>query len=169
MNQPVQKRSGGDHDGPRSNPSPIHDLDPAHLPTAQNETDNFRLSQEQTGLPLQNSSHLYAVFRLIRLTAGGLNRRAAAAVEQTKLDAGSIGHFAHDAAEGVYLTHQMTFCDPPNCRVARHLGNEIKIHRDESGLCPHACSGHRGFATRVPASYDYHVESFLKFAHPLTP
>src|SRR5213595_2982238 len=58
----------------------------------------------------------------------------ARSVQETKLNADSIGDFAHDATEGVDLAHQVAFGDTTHCGVARHLRDQINVEGEKRAL-----------------------------------
>jgi hypothetical protein len=52
----------------------------------------------------------------------------------------------------------VAFSDPPYGRIARHLGNEIEIHRDHRGLEPQASANAGRLAPCVPgADHDHFI------------
>src|SRR3974377_137520 len=59
----------------------------------------------------------------VGLRSGAAHRCPLAAVEDAELDPGAIDRPAHDAVERVDLAHKMTFAEPPDCWVARHLAD----------------------------------------------
>jgi hypothetical protein len=67
-----------------------------------------------------------------------LNRRSSGTVKQTKLNAGSVDHSAHDAAESVYLSDNMAFSDSPDGWIARHLSDQVEIDRHQGRFCTKA-------------------------------
>ncbi len=47
-----------------------------------------------------------------------------------------------------------------DCRVARHLRDQVDVERVKGGLQPHARRGHRGFAASMAGADHDHVELF---------
>ena len=91
---------------------------------------------------------------LIALGAGGPDRGSARGVEQAKLDANRVGDFAHDAAERVDFTDEVTFGDAAYRGITRHLRDQVDIERVKGSLEAHAGGGHGSLAAGV-SSADY--------------
>ena len=72
----------------------------------------------------------------IGLGARPADRRSLAPIEQTKLDAGRVGHPAHQAVESVDLTHQMTLAEPADRRIAGHDADRVGAQRDQRRRAP---------------------------------
>ena len=64
--------------------------------------------------------------------------RSFARIDESKLNAGSIGVPPHFTAKGVDLLNQMTFGDPSDGGVTGHLRNPTTLHRQQQGLAAHA-------------------------------
>ena len=64
-----------------------------------------------------------AVELAVGLGARALHGRALGAVEQPELDAGRVGHPAHQAVERIDLAHQVALAEPADGRVAGHLAD----------------------------------------------
>jgi len=124
------------------------------------EVDYFGLLDEEVGLGLEDFAHFYAVESFVALGAGGPDGGAAGGVEETELDAGGVGDFTHDSAEGVYFADQMAFGDAADGWVAAHLGDEVEVEGEDGGAKSHARGGHGCFASGVACSYDNYVELF---------
>ena len=93
---------------------------------------------------------------LVALGAGGPDGGSARGIEQAELDADGIGDFAHDAAEGVDFTDEVTFCDSTDGRVTGHLSDQVDVQGVEGSLEAHTSSGHGSLAAGVSsADYDY--------------
>jgi hypothetical protein len=78
----------------------------------------------------------------------------------------AVNYFAHDAAEGVKLTHNMTLSDAANRRVTRHLTNSLQAKCDQGGLTPHPRSGRCRLTAGMPGPNYNYVKDFLE-AHNL--
>ena len=123
---------------------------------------DFCLLDLEIQLRLEHLAHFHAVSLLVTLRARRPDRRAARSIQESELDADRVGNLAHDATEGVHFADKMTLRDSAHGRVARHLGDQVKIQSVESCLQAHACCGHRGLAPCVAgADHDY-VEMFGK-------
>jgi hypothetical protein len=55
----------------------------------------------------------------------------------------------------------MTFCDPANGGIARHLTDQIRIHRDHRGAHPHSRARARRLASGVPTAYYNNVANLI--------
>ena len=65
--------------------------------------------------------------------------------------------FAHDAAEGVDLAHQVALGDASDGGVAGHLRDQVEIHGDHGGPQTHARASAGGFAPGVTGADDHDV------------
>ena len=90
----------------------------------------------QPRLRLQHLAHLHAVELLVALRPRTPHRRPARGIQQPELDAHSVGHLAHDAAQRIHLAHQVALGHAANGRIAAHLRDQVHIHGDQRGLQP---------------------------------
>src|ERR1035437_6094868 len=90
------------------------------------------LLDPQIGFVFKHLAHPVAIQPLVHLSARRPHRRTARRIQQAELDADRIRHFAHDAAQRVDFTHQVTLGDAADGRVAAHLGNQVQVHGDHS-------------------------------------
>ena len=120
---------------------------------------------EEVGNGLEFLAHADAVERFVALGAGAPNGGTAGGVEKAKLDATTVGDFAHDAAEGIDLADEMAFGDAADGGVAGHLGDEIEIEGEERGAETHAGRGSRGFTAGMACADDEDVEMFCVAHH----
>jgi hypothetical protein len=162
MNEPIQKSSGRDHNGVRSKTATIFQHDPSESSLIEHKIDDFSLPQMEIRGRFKRAPHLGAIAHAIRLCPWGLNRRPPRAVEQTKLDSSAVDDATHDAAERVNLADEMTFRDPANRRIARHLADEVEVQSDQPGFRAESRRGRRRLTTRMAgADHDY-IECFVK-------
>ena len=91
------------------------------------------------------------------MRAGAPDRRATRGVEQTELDADRVCNLAHDAAERIDLADEVALGDAPNGWVAAHLGDQVKIKREQSSAQPQTCRRNSSFAAGVSGSDDGNV------------
>ena len=126
------------------------------------EVDDFGLADVEAGLGFENLAHLDAVELLVALGAGAPDGGAAGGVEQAELDADSVGHLAHDAAEGVDFADQVALGHAADGGIAAHLGDEVEVHGDEGGFEAHARRGHGGLAAGVSRAHHGNVVLFRK-------
>ncbi len=83
-----------------------------------------------------------------------LYRGALATVEQAILDSRGICRHTHDPGQGIDLTHQVTFADPPNRGIARHDPDGGRCHRDKGYRAATPCGSVRCFASSMSPSDD---------------
>src|SRR5262249_16775008 len=98
--------------------------------------------------------HDVAVTRLVRLRARGPDRGSPTRVQKPELNSRFISSQAHDAAKRIDFTHQMPFCNTPDRWVARHLRDQIGVHRAQRRIQAHSCSSVSRFAPGVSGT-DY--------------
>ena len=87
-------------------------------------------------------------------------------VEHTELDGGGICHQSHLSAECIDLTHDLTFGNAADGRVARHLCNFVHVHGYQTGLGSYIGTGTGRLTARMPSSD--HQNIILEF-HLLFP
>src|SRR5271157_30261 len=121
---------------------------------------HFGLLDLEVGLRFQYLAHFQPVLLFVALRPGRPNRRAARGIQQSKLDADGVRHLAHDAAQRVHFTHQVSLGDAAHGGIARHLRNEIEVERVQRRLQAHARRGHGGFATGMPGANHHDIVSF---------
>ena len=130
------------------------------------EVDDLSLSNVEAGLGLENLAHLHAVELLVALCARAPDGRAARGVEESELDADSVGNFAHDAAERVNFADQMPLGNSADRRVAAHLRDQVQVHGDERGLQAHARGSHGSLAACMTGAHHYDIVLFGE-SHPV--
>ena len=87
-----------------------------------------------------------------------MHRRAFAAIEHAKLDAGGVDRPAHRAAERVDLADDLPLADAADRRVAAHLADGVAIGREQRGLGPQPRSRQRRLGPGMPGADHDHVE-----------
>ena len=107
--------------------------------------------------------HRLPVKLAVGLGAGALHRRAFAAVQHAELDAGGIGHLAHQAVEGVDLADQMPLAEPANGRIAGHLADRGEAVGDQRRARTHASRRGRRLAAGMAAADDDQRRKALEF------
>src|SRR3990172_2764074 len=75
----------------------------------------------------------------VYLRPEGLDSRPFAGVEHAELDACPVGHAAHLAPKGVYLTDEVPFGNPPYRRIAGHQPDIVNVEGDDQGPAPQPC------------------------------
>ncbi len=157
MGQTVQERSGRyDHRAAGNAPS-VHQMYPAYTPVLNDERGHFGLLDVKVRFALEDFLHAHPVLLLVALRARRPDGWPSARVQKAKLDADRVGDLPHHAAQRVDLAHQVTLRDPADRRIAGHLGDQIRVHRDHRRPHPEAGAGARGFAAGVPSTDDYNV------------
>jgi hypothetical protein len=116
-------------------------------------------------LAFEHFTHPDAVLLLVTLGARGPHGWSAGGIEQPKLNAYSVSDFAHDSAQGINFTHQMSLGNAAYRRVAGHLGDKIGIQGKQGGLQAHAGCSHGGFATGVAGTHHNYIELFAEARH----
>ena len=157
MRQSVEERAGGDHHRLASDIAPVHQTDPAHTPVFDHERRHFGLLNLEILFPLQYFLHADAVLLLIALRARRPYGRAAAGIQQAKLDADGVRHFAHHPAQRVDLPHKVALGNSSDGRIAGHLRYQIGIHGDHGGAHSHTRAGAGRLAAGVPPTHHHHV------------
>jgi hypothetical protein len=104
-----------------ANPPAVQNINSYDAPIYQNQSNDLGLPQKQVLLPLQYSSHLIAVLRLIGLAARGLYGRTTAGIQQAELDARAVGYLAHDSAQRIDFADEVSLGYASYCRIAGHL------------------------------------------------
>ncbi len=130
------------------------------------QVDDFGLADVEAGLGFEHFAHLHAIELLVALGARAPDRRAAGGIQKPELDADGVGHFAHDAAQGVDFADQVSLRDAAYGGIAAHLGDEVHVHGDERGLETHARRGHGGLAAGVTRAHDHDIVLFGE-SHPI--
>src|SRR6185295_15924924 len=162
VNQTIQKGSRRQYHRARRNAASIEQLDTGDSIAVEKNLGNFSLLDEKIWSVFQRESHNNAVLRLILLCPRRPNGRATPRVQQSKLNSAFIRDQAHDAAECVNLAHQMTLGNSAHCRIARHLRNQIRVHRVQSRTQSHARRLMRRLTTGMTCPDNYDVISFIK-------
>ena len=146
---------------PQANVSPIHQAHATHTAVFDTKRRHFSLLDPEVRLALKHFLHPYAILLLIALRPRRPNRRTAAGIQQTKLNPHGVGDLAHNATQRIDLPHKMTLRNSADRRVAGHLCNQIRIHRDHHRAQSHAGTGTRGLAPGVTASHYHDVERLI--------
>lgn len=141
MSQSVQKRPSRNHHRATGNLPPIpqqHAPNPTtpsrNCGRIDNQLRHFRLQNPQIRLPLQNLAHPNPILLLVALRPWRPHRRSATGIQQSKLNPNGVSHLSHHPTERINLANQMTLRNPADRRIARHLRDEVDIHRDHRRL-----------------------------------
>ena len=132
----------------------------------EDEVDDFSLADVEAGLGFEHLAHLHTIELLVALGAGAPDSRTARGIQEAELDADGIGYFAHDAAEGIDLAHEVALGHASNGRIAAHLRNQVEVHGNDGGFQAHARGSHGRFAASVPSAHHDDIVLFGE-RHPI--
>jgi hypothetical protein len=80
------------------------------------------------------------------------------------VDAGFVGNETHDAAKGINLSNKMALRNPADGGIARHLCDQVGVHRIQRRCQTHPGRRVRGFTTRVAGPHYNHIVVFVVHA-----
>ncbi len=106
---------------------------------------------------VEHSAPLPYKFPAVALRPRAPYRRSFRTVKHTELNSRGISNASHLSAEGVNLSHNLSFCDTTHGRVAAHLSDFVHIHGYKTGLCAHVGRCHSSLATGVSTAYNQYV------------
>jgi hypothetical protein len=127
MDTPTQKSSRGENYGPRTVGPTIQRHNTIHTSRHHEELGDGALSKFHFWSPLQLRSYSSAVESTIALSTGRPYRRTFGTVQHPELYAGLVGGPAHHATESIYLSHDGSFGNPTDGRIARHLAYGLEV------------------------------------------
>ena len=158
MDETVEERAGGQHHGARADrlAGRGHDANDA-LVLDQKIFDRGGADGEIV-LGSQRRLHRGAIELAVRLGARPAHRRALAAVEHPKLDAGGIRDPAHHAVQRIDLAHQMALADPADRGIAGHLADGLELVRQQQRARAKPRGRGRRLAARMPSTDDDDVK-----------
>ena len=143
MDEPVQERPGRDHERAQRTSRPILEREPDD--SACLEREPVRRDRESTRCwadASERALHPLAVAALVRLRARRPHRRTSAPVEHLELNAGRIDGAAHQSAERVYLSDQMTFSGSADGRIAGHQRRRVSVSVHSPTVQPSRAAAH---------------------------
>jgi hypothetical protein len=122
---------------------------------------NGSLPNIQILSPLQSYFRAELIRLLIALNARGLNADSFRAVEHAKLNSRCICVHTHESAKRVNFPDELSFTQPSNGWVARHLSDRIKVLCQQERRA--ADSGRRRgrFDTGVSCADHNHIKGFV--------
>ena len=166
VHERLQERAGREHDGPRTVDGIAADAntDDARIESAiesivltrldlvfrQQILDHF-LPQREIRLLLDEPLDLGLIRLLIGLRPRAVHRRALAAIEHAKLNAGGVDRPAHRAAERIDLADDLPLADAADRRVAAHLPDGVAIGREQRRLRPNRAAASAASVPACPA------------------
>ena len=142
---------------------PARDDNSADSPAFDEQVLGLALDDLEIGGVADGSLHGLPIQLSVGLSARALNRRPLGAVQQPELNAGGIGHSAHQAVQGIDLADEMAFSEPSDGRVAGHLADCSKGMSDQRRARAHARGRGRRLAAGVTAAYHHDIEG--QFSH----
>ncbi len=167
VRQPIQERAGCDHDRVALDRPAVAQqdaLEPAWLESEITSCATSACRIRRFGSFSRISRILQPILFLVALRARRPHRRPAAGIQQPKLDADGVRDLAHHAAQRVDLANQMALGDSADRRIARHLRDQVQIHRDHRRLQAQTGARARRFAAGVSGADDDH---FITICHVL--
>src|ERR1051326_6425984 len=162
VNQTVQKRPCCQNNGWRCHTPPIEQLDTCDAARFEKNLGNLCLLDEQIRRSFQYSAHHVSIAGLVGLRTGRPHRWTAARVKQAEFNSSFTSSQTHDAAQRIDLPHKMTLCNSADCRIARHLRDQIRVHRVKGCIQPHASGRMRGFAARMAGTDNDNVIALVE-------
>ena len=111
----------------------------------------------RSSAPASSTSRMRTRYCPFHLRARRPDRRASAGIQQAKLNPDRIGHLAHDPAERVDFADQVALGDSADRRIARHLRDQVQVHRHHRRSQAHSGTRARRFAARVTGTDNDHV------------
>src|SRR5579864_7677210 len=126
------------------------------------ESFGFGLDQRQIWLLPDERLHSQAIELAIGLRARSLDRRALAAIEHAKLDAGGVGDAAHQAVERVDFANQVALAETADRRVAGHDADCLEALGDQRRGRAEAGRRRGRLAAGMTAADDDDVEFHLR-------
>ena len=161
MDEAAQKRPGGQNHGAARELAAVGEFDAADAPIRDDQVVRFRFDHLQIRRFANRGLHRRRVELAIGLGAGAAYRRAFAAIQNTKLDAATVGDAAHKAVQSVDFPDQMTLAEAANRRIAGHGADGGEAMRHQRRLRAHAGGRGRGLTAGMAAADHNDVESGL--------
>ena len=157
MDQAVQEGAGGEHHGAGADLAAIGGDDAGCAAVLDDEVLDRGFDHVEVRRGADRCLHGLPVELAVGLGAGALHRRAFAPVQHAELDAGGVGHPAHQAVEGVDLADEMALAEPANGRIAGHFADRGEAVGDQRRARAKPRRGGSGLAAGMAAADDDHV------------
>jgi hypothetical protein len=132
------------------------------------KVDNLSLPEVEIGSGFKRAPHLASIPHAISLSSRRLHRGTTGTIEQPELNSCAIYNPAHNAAERVDFSHEVSLRDSTNGGIAGHLADEIQIQRNEAGFRAQSSRGRSGLTARMAGANHYYIEDLVK-RHGLFP
>jgi len=144
VKETTKKGPGGEDDRARFNSFPAAQGDTGDAFALHNQSIDLHLDQGKPAQPLDNAPHYSLVVKLVTLGTRAPNGRTSRSIEDLELNPRPIRRPALEAAEGIDFGHEVTFSDPSDGGVARHLRHRAAIEGDQSDRGAKASGGGGG-------------------------
>ena len=161
MDQPAQERARGEDHRAGPDAAAIAGDNAGRGATLHDQVLHRPLDHLEIRRGADGRLHREAIELAVGLGARPLHRGALGTIEQAELDAGGVGHPAHQAVQRIDLAHQMALAEPADGRVARHLADGGELVGDQRRARAHAGSGSGGLAAGMAAAHHDDVEEVL--------
>jgi hypothetical protein len=158
MDQAAQERAGGERHRASAEFPAVGEPDPRDAAILQQKIIGLALYHRQIGRFADGRLHRCRVKLPVRLGARPAHGRALAAVQDTELDAGLVGHPAHQSIQGVDLADQVPLAQAANGGIAGHRAHRCESMGQQGGFRPHAGRRGRSLAAGVATADDDDVE-----------
>ena len=164
MDEPAQKRAGGDYNRRRPHLPAIGQHQSGDTIAVNHQIMRLCFNDGEARLILDRRLHGTAIERPVGLRPWPPHGRALAAVEDAKLDTGLVGDTSHQPIHGIDFPDQMPLAEAADRRIAGHFAYRREAVRHQR--CPGAGPRRRGrrLATRVAAADNNHIIG-QSFAH----
>src|SRR3546814_4320448 len=118
------------------------------------------LNHREVRLLCQGRLHGFAIEAPVRLGTRSAHRRSLACIQHPELDAGCVGHTAHETIESIDLPHQMALSQAADGGIAGHDADAVTAVRNQGGAGAEARGRGRGFTAGVPTTSPETVATF---------
>jgi len=165
VNEPAQKRTGGENHRAAGNLAAVGEFHPADATAFDRQIVGLGSKDREVRRFADRGLHGGRIELAVGLRARTADSRAFAAVQNAELDAALIGDAAHQAVQSVDFPDQMALAEAADGRIAAHGADGRESVRHQGRLRSHTRSRGRGFtAGMAAANYDnveFLVESSL--------
>ena len=153
VNQAIQKRPGRDHERLAAETAPVFELEAANLAAIRAESARRGPESSEYSARASSAARTHAaVSRLVRLGARRPHRRPAAAIEQLELYSRSVDCSAHQSAERIDLSDQMSLSRAADRGIARHVRDGFSSERAQADAASELRRRPRGLDAGVPGA-----------------
>ena len=153
MDHAVEEGAGGQDHGAGADRATRRRGDARDAAVLHEEVGGLALDERQVRAGGELGLDGLAVELAVGLGAGTLDGGALGAVEEAELDAGAVGHAAHDAVERVHLAHEVALAQAADGRVAGHHADGGELERQQHRARAGARGGVRGLAAGMAAAH----------------